>query len=72
MSVILLTLGLSLVLVGIFLGLFLREQTRSRLSSPERDALLPLAEELPHVVALRRSGAAPEVTRNRPQVTSSR
>ena len=59
MSVIPLTLGLSLVLVGIFLVLFLREQTRSRLSSPERDALLPLAEEMPHVVPARRSGGTP-------------
>ena len=65
MSVIPLTLGLSLALVGVFLVFFLREQARSRLSSPERDALLPLAEETPRVVALRRSGAAPEVTSNR-------
>ena len=64
MSVIPLTLGLSLVLVGIFLGFFLREQTRSRSSSPERDALLPLAEETPRVVPARR-GAAPEVTSNK-------
>jgi hypothetical protein len=62
MSVIPLTLGLSLVLVGTFLVFFLREHARSRLSSPERDALLPLAEETPRVVPLRRSGAAPEAT----------
>ncbi|HTZ21525.1 MAG TPA: hypothetical protein VMC06_11650 [Opitutaceae bacterium] len=64
MSVIPLTLGLSLVLVGLFLGCFLREQKRSRLSSPERDALLPLAEEKPRVVPRRRSGAAAQVTSN--------
>ena len=62
MSVIPLTLGLSLALVGVFLVFFLREQTRSRLSSPERDALLPLAEEKPRVVPASRSGAEPEVT----------
>jgi len=62
MSVIPLTLGLGLMLVGTFIVFFLREQTRSRLSSPERDALLPLAEEKPRVVPARRSSAEPEVT----------
>ena len=57
MSVIPLTLGVSLALVGVFLVFFLREQTRSRLSSPDRDALLPLAEEKPRVVPLRRGAA---------------
>ena len=71
MSVIPLTLGLSLVLVGIFLVLFLREQTRSRLSSPERDALLPLAEETPRVVPARRRGAAPEVTCDKNRLSRS-
>jgi len=71
MSVIPLTLGFGLVLVGVFLVLFLREQTRSRLGSPERDALLPLAEELPHVVPLRRSGAAPEVTCDKNRMSRS-
>ena len=66
MSVIPLTLGLSLVLVGIFLGFFLREQTRSRLSSPERDALLPLAEETPRVVPARMTGS------NKSQITSNK
>ena len=65
MSVIPLTLGLSLVLVGVFLVFFLREQTRSRLSSLERDALLPLAEEKPHLVPARRSRGRPEVTSNK-------
>jgi hypothetical protein len=57
MSVIPLTLGFGLVLVGVFLVFFLREQARSRLSSPERDALLPLAEEKSRVVPLRRGAA---------------
>jgi len=60
MSVIPLTLGLGLVLVGVFLVFFLREQARSRLSSPERDALLPLAEEKPRVVPAPRSSKGPE------------
>jgi len=66
MSVIPLTLGLSLMLVGAFLVFFLREQTRSRLSSPERDALLPLAEETPHVVPARMTGS------NKSQVSSDK
>ena len=66
MSVIPLTLGLGLVLVGVFLVLFLREQARSRRSSPERDALLPLAEETPHVVPARMTGS------NKPQVSSDK
>lgn len=44
-AVIPLTLSISLVLVVIFLGFFLREHARSRRSGPERDSLLPLAEE---------------------------
>ncbi len=66
MSVIPLTLGLGLVLVGVFLVLFLREQMRSRRSSPERDALLPLAEEKPHVVPARMTGS------NKSQVSSDK
>ena len=44
-AVIPLTLSISLLLVVIFLGFFLREHARSRRSGPERDSLLPLAEE---------------------------
>jgi hypothetical protein len=66
MSVIPLTLGLSLMLVGVFLVFFLREQARSRLSSPERDALLPLAEETPRVVPARMTGS------NKSQVSSDK
>jgi hypothetical protein len=54
MSVIPLTLGLSLGLVCLFVVFFLREQARSRLSSAERDAMLPLAEETPRVVSSER------------------
>ena len=45
MSVIPLTLVISLCLVFIFLVFFLREHARSRHSSPERDSMLPFAEE---------------------------
>ncbi len=45
MDVVPLTLTISLCLVFTFLVFFLREQSRGRLSSPERDSLLPLAGE---------------------------
>ena len=45
MSVIPITVFLSLGLVFIFVVLFWREQRRNRFASPERDSLLPLAEE---------------------------
>jgi hypothetical protein len=54
------------MLVGVFLVFFLREQARSRLSSPERDALLPLAEETPRVVPARMTGS------NKSQVSSDK
>lgn len=50
MSVIPLTVFFSLLLVGTFVVLFLREQRRRHLTSPERDSLLPLADETPHAV----------------------
>ena len=50
MSVIPLTIFFSLLLAGIFVLLFAREQLRRRFSSAERDSLLPLAEEFPHVI----------------------
>lgn len=56
MSVIPLTLTISLCLVFTFIIFFLRETSRRRYSSPERDALLPLAEEIPHVVGENRGG----------------
>ena len=46
MSVIPLTIFFSLLLAGTFVVLFAREQRRRHLTSPERDSLLPLAEEL--------------------------
>ena len=49
MSVVPLTLTISLCLVFTFLVFFLREHTRGPLSSPERDSLLPLAEESPRL-----------------------
>ncbi|MDQ5980800.1 MAG: hypothetical protein QG602_3778 [Verrucomicrobiota bacterium] len=47
MSIIPLTVFFSLLLAGTFVVLFLREQCRSHLTSPERDSLLPLADEFP-------------------------
>lgn len=45
MPVVPLTLTISLCLVLTFIVFFLREHARGRLSSAERDSLLPLAEE---------------------------
>lgn len=45
MSVVPLTLTISLCLVFTFVIFFLREHARGSASSPERDSLLPLAEE---------------------------
>jgi hypothetical protein len=45
MDVVPLTLTISICLVFTFIVFFLREQARGRLSSPERDSLLPLAGE---------------------------
>lgn len=47
MDVVPLTLTISLCLVFTFVLFFLREQGRGRVSSIERDSLLPLAEETP-------------------------
>ena len=47
MSVVPLTLTISLVFT--FIIFFLREHARSGISSAERDSLLPLAEETPHL-----------------------
>lgn len=51
MNVIPLTLTISLCLVFTFVVFFLRESSRRRFSSAEREALLPLAEEMPRVSA---------------------
>lgn len=45
MSVIPLTLIISLCLVFIFVVFFLREHARAKASSPERDSMLPFADE---------------------------
>lgn len=45
MAIVPLTLTISLCLVFTFLVFFLRECARARVSSAERDSLLPLAEE---------------------------
>jgi hypothetical protein len=45
MPVVPLTLTISLCLVFTFVVFFLREHARGRISSAERDSLLPLAEE---------------------------
>ena len=50
MSVIPLTIFFSLLLAGIFVVLFARQQHRAHLTSPERDSLLPLADEASRTV----------------------
>lgn len=45
MNIVPLTLTISLCLVFTFIVFFLREHARGRLSSAERDSLLPLADE---------------------------
>ena len=47
MAIVPLTLTISLCLVFTFIVFFLREHARGRLSSAERDSLLPLADETP-------------------------
>lgn len=57
MAVVPLTLTISLCLVFTFVVFFLREHARGRMSSVERDSLLPLAEENPRpATAPRRAG----------------
>jgi len=50
MSVIPLTLTISLCLVFTFVIFFIRETASRRYSSAERNALLPLGDETPHVL----------------------
>jgi hypothetical protein len=49
MAIVPLTLTISLTLVFTFVIFFLREHARGRISSAERDSLLPLAEESPRL-----------------------
>lgn len=53
MNVVPLTLTISLCLVFLFIVFFLREHARGRISSVERDSLLPLAEETPRLASQR-------------------
>ena len=57
MAIVPLTLTISLCLVFTFVIFFLREHARGRLSSAERDSLLPLAEETPRELNFCRTGA---------------
>lgn len=50
MSVVPLTLTISLCLVFTFIIFFLREHARGGIGGAERDSLLPLADETPHIV----------------------
>ncbi len=59
MSVIPLTVFFSLLLAGTFVLLFAREQRRRHLTSPERESLLPLADETGIPVVVRVSARAP-------------
>jgi hypothetical protein len=52
MAIVPLTLTISLCLVLTFVIFFLCEHARGRLSSAERDSLLPLAEEKPQLVPI--------------------
>ncbi|MBA3850371.1 MAG: hypothetical protein C0502_10320 [Opitutus sp.] len=49
MSVIPVTIFCSLLLAGLFVVLFAREQRQRRFASAERESLLPLADETPRV-----------------------
>ncbi len=49
MSVIPVTVFLSLLLAGLFVVLFAREQRKRTFASAERESLLPLADETPRV-----------------------
>ncbi len=58
MSVIPITVFFSLILVGLFVVLFVREQRHQHFSSAERTSLLPLAEETPRVSGEARTTAS--------------
>jgi hypothetical protein len=59
MSVIPLTIFFSLLLAGLFIGLFAHEQHRRRFASAERDSLLPLADEIPQAAGPRAHASVP-------------
>lgn len=58
MSVIPVTVFFSLLLAGFFVVLFAREQRRHRFASPERESLLPLADETPRSAGANPAAAA--------------
>lgn len=60
MSVIPITVFFSLLLAGVFVVLFFREQRRHRFASAERDSLLPLADERPSRETTSPAIAAPD------------
>ena len=60
MSVVPLTVIISLCLVFSFVIFFLREHARGRVSSAERDSLLPLAEEKAQLASTRRDSVKPD------------
>ncbi len=65
MPVVPLTLTISLCLVFTFIVFFLREHARGRMSSAERDSLLPLADEgrrLARVISPSRADARRDVS----------
>jgi hypothetical protein len=66
MSVVPLTVIISLCLVFSFVVFFLREHARGRLSSAERDSLLPLAEENARLV-VRASKSVPDAPAAQPR-----
>ncbi len=65
MDVVPLTLTISLCLVATFIVFFLREHARGRVSSVERDSLMPLAEEMPRLVPVHLRGETPAEARAR-------
>jgi hypothetical protein len=65
MDVVPLTIAISLCLVFTFVAFFLREHARGRLSSAERDSLLPLADETPRFAATRANRSAPPLGQNK-------
>lgn len=66
MSVIPVTVFCSLGLVFVFVALFWREHRRHHFASPERDSLLPLAEETPRLVTPAAPAPAPAAPVSRP------
>ena len=71
MSVVPLTLTISLCLVFTFLIFFLREHARSGISSAERDSLLPLAEETPHLMESKHLTAESDHDHDEPLTTDA-